>query len=119
MDPSVLDEFGEFNIQTSSADDDVFHFPGLSGKFERWQTDREKNLGKGSQGAVWKQRCVEGLPINCIRAVKEVPDKEKLVQMLSRRELQALFTFSDPMKLEVRLLNPPYLVRRMAGTERC
>ncbi|MCJ1268036.1 hypothetical protein MMC22_007922 [Lobaria immixta] len=58
-------------------------------KEERWM--REKELGRGSSGVVWLERCIQGDSEGKVRAVKKV---EKLKSSDYYRELEAIALFS-------------------------
>ncbi|KAJ5520691.1 hypothetical protein N7463_001144 [Penicillium fimorum] len=52
-------------------------------------------LGNGSFGDVWEEHCVSGPSHNAIRAVKQLRKRQSKFPEMSRREIQALVTFSD------------------------
>lgn len=64
--------------------------------YEYWRS--EELIGNGAFGGVWRERCVSGPSHNALRAVKHLHKRQ--VKM-SKRELAALVTFSDPYTTEV------------------
>lgn len=66
---------------------------------ECWHAERL--IGNGSFGDVWQERCVSGPSQNAIRAVKHLRKRQSKFLEMSRRELDALVTFSDSGALEV------------------
>jgi calcium/calmodulin-dependent protein kinase I len=58
---------------------------------ERWK--RQKELGAGSFGAVYLERCVQGEKVGKVRAVKKIKKPEDTNYY---RELEALAHFSYP-----------------------
>ncbi|KAJ5372058.1 kinase-like domain-containing protein [Penicillium concentricum] len=66
---------------------------------ECWRT--VKCLGNGSFGDVWEEHCVSGPSPNAIRAVKHLRKRQSKFLEMSKREIQALVTFSDSHTPEV------------------
>ncbi|KAI9367318.1 kinase-like domain-containing protein [Aspergillus egyptiacus] len=52
-------------------------------------------LGNGSSATVWQERCVSGPSSNTVRAVKQLRKQHSSFLEMSRRELEALTTFSN------------------------
>jgi hypothetical protein len=108
MESSLEDLFGDLKLPARIISDgeetDTLHTTGHSGSTERWR--KEKTLGKGGFGVVEKQRCIDGPYPDALRAVKQLYKTDTQFWKWSRRELQALRTFSDPQIPEVCLLKP-------------
>lgn len=60
---------------------------------ERWRAVR--CLGKGSFGDIWQEHCISGPSKDAIRAVKRLSKRQSTFSEMSRRELNALVTFSN------------------------
>ncbi len=104
MDPPS-DIYSQFKLPTQFVTDgnivDTVHNPGpLGGAVERWRTAR--TLGRGTFGVVEEQRCIEGSSVEAVRAVKCLSKGHYKFLKASRRELEALVTFSNPKVPEVR-----------------
>ncbi|KAF2103106.1 kinase-like protein [Rhizodiscina lignyota] len=62
---------------------------------ERWK--REKDLGQGSYGRVWLEKCVEGNSTGHVRAVKMVHKRQTSPKAIDfYRELEAVAKFAHP-----------------------
>ncbi|KAL3470170.1 kinase-like domain-containing protein [Aspergillus californicus] len=61
-----------------------------------------KRLGNGTYGDVWQEHCVLGANKNTFRAVKQIRRLQPGFSTLSKRELEALVTFSNPDVAEYR-----------------
>lgn len=62
---------------------------------EYWK--REREIGRGSYGCVWLERCVKGQRSLAIRAVKEIRKPKKMKEHIHyHRELEAIAKFSHP-----------------------
>lgn len=66
---------------------------------ESWRAIRQ--IGHGTFGEVWQERCLSGPSQNAFRAVKHIPKRQSTFAEVSRRELEALTTFSDSRIPEV------------------
>ncbi|KAL5341929.1 kinase-like domain-containing protein [Aspergillus crustosus] len=57
-------------------------------------------IGEGTFGSVWQECCISGPSVREVRAVKHVHKRQARILEMSRRELDALITFSDTSVLE-------------------
>jgi serine/threonine protein kinase len=97
-------------LETAFADGDTVHSFRSSNSSagqrrrrtqERWT--RESQLGSGSFGTVWLEKCVEGQKLGQLRAVKEILKPEGTRTIDYERELEAIAKFSHE---KVRLYTP-------------
>lgn len=87
-----------WKLETSYDDTGQRYHQRPSGN-ECWRP--EKGIGNGTFGDVWEERCVSGPALNTIRAVKQLHKRQSKFLEMSRRELDALVTFSDSQTIEV------------------
>ncbi|KAI1111773.1 kinase-like domain-containing protein [Nemania sp. NC0429] len=72
--------------------DGEWHHDSSSG-IERWRSVR--HLGSGTFGDVSQEQCLSASSQNAVRAVKRISKRQAQFSQSSRRELEALITFSD------------------------
>jgi serine/threonine protein kinase len=102
MDPFMSDPLRGWRLETTYDDIGRRYHQRPSGA-ECWRA--EQLIGNGTFGDVWQERCVSGTSQNAIRAVKHLHKRQSKFLEMSRRELDALVTFSDPDTLEVGVSN--------------
>ncbi len=100
MEPALSSVLGQWRLDTHIQANRDRHHTSLSG-IDCWRP--VANLGSGSFGDVWQERCVSGRSADAVRAVKSISKRQVGFDKMSRRELEALITFSDTQVPEVRL----------------
>ncbi|KAJ5669752.1 kinase-like domain-containing protein [Penicillium macrosclerotiorum] len=92
MDPFTSTPLRAWKLETNhDANGDRHH--RLSAGSECWRAVR--CLGSGSFGDVWQETCLSGPSQNAVRAVKCLGKRQAKFTEMSRRELEALITFSN------------------------
>ncbi|KAI0201399.1 kinase-like domain-containing protein [Astrocystis sublimbata] len=91
MDLIVNELLHPWRLKARKQEDDWCH--DLPSGTERWEY--VKYLGSGTFGDVLQERCVSTLSRNKVRAVKRVSKRPDHPSLPSRREIEALITFSD------------------------
>ncbi|KAI0440564.1 kinase-like domain-containing protein [Xylaria telfairii] len=80
-----------WRLEARKKDGDWYH--DLQSGTECWKL--VKHLGSGTFGDVSQERCVSASSQNTVRAVKRINKRQAHFSQSSRRELEALITFSD------------------------
>ncbi|RDW93378.1 uncharacterized protein DSM5745_00700 [Aspergillus mulundensis] len=97
MDPFIVSPLRQWKLETTYDNSGQRCHQQPSGD-ECWRPI--KRLGNGSFGDVWQELCVSGPSQNAVRAVKHLHKRQAKSSEMSRRELDALVTFSDPKTAE-------------------
>lgn len=95
MDASNASPLQGWKLKTTSDHTGKRYHQRASGD-ECWRS--EICIGSGGCGSVWRERCISGPSQMALRAVKHLHRRQL---KMSRRELDALITFSDPHTPEV------------------
>ena len=98
MDPFLSDNLQAWRLETRrEANGDRCHRSMFGPEY--WRPLR--HLGNGTFGDVWLEHCLAGPSCNALRAVKHIRKRHADFSKPSRRELEALITFSDTRVPEV------------------
>src|SRR5436190_12724054 len=91
MDSIIPEVLWPWRLETRKKDGDWYH--DLPSGTECWRS--VEHLGSGSFGDVSQEQCMSASSRNAIRAVKRISKRQAHFSKSSRRELEALVTFSD------------------------
>ncbi|KAI1125457.1 kinase-like domain-containing protein [Nemania abortiva] len=96
MDTIIAELLRSWRLEARKEDGDWYHDLGSS--TECWRP--VKFLGSGTFGDVSQEQCVSASSQNEVRAVKRISKRQAHFSLSSRRELEALVTFSDTRQPE-------------------
>lgn len=99
MDPFEGGSLRAWRLETKYDTDGQRHHQRPSGS-DCWRI--VKPLGSGAQGVVWQEQCLSEPSENALRVVKRLRKHQSKFSEMSRRELNALATFSNSHIPEVR-----------------
>lgn len=89
---SFVDILQDWRLETRHDANGDRHHQRLAGP-ECWRP--VQRLGSGTFGDVWQEQCLSGPSKKDVRAVKRLDKRQARFSEMSRRELEALTTFSN------------------------
>ncbi|KAI3320714.1 kinase-like domain-containing protein [Xylariaceae sp. AK1471] len=92
MDSILTELLRPWRLDARKKDGDWYH--DLSSSTECWR--EVKHLGSGTFGDVSQELCISASSQNAVRAVKRISKRQAHFSQSSKRELEALITFSQP-----------------------